>query len=1091
MMYKKCKKLLFLVLLVISIGTVSAQTSSVAGTVISEEDGQPIIGASVSVKGTQIGTVTDVDGKFTLTNVPSTAKTLQVSFIGMETEEVAIKPILEIVMRTNAQQLDEVLVTVAYGTVKRTSLTGAVSSVSQEQIEMRPVSSVTSALEGTTSGVRINSTYGQPGDDPSIYIRGYNTVNGSSDPLYVIDGVPFGGNISDLNPQDIESISVLKDAASCALYGNRGANGVILITTRKGISSKISFDLKVNQGTYSRGIKEYDRTSARQFMEASWQNLRNVRISDKGETAAAAAEYASKNLISDALYLNIWNKPDDQLFDANGNLVADARILSGYADDLDWYKEAIRDGYRQEYSFSGSGATEKSDYYFSLGYLDEKGYVTNADFDRISARTVLNLNPKRWIKAGITLSGTHQVTNYTSGDSDASYTNAFMYAREIAPIYPVHLHNADGTYRLDAEGNKQYDSGFYTNDEGEGMTTRNQYPDRHVIWENELDLDQTVRNTMQGIAYADIKFLKDFTFTLKGDLNVRNSESASYNSAIIGNGKGNLGRASRTIYRYKNYTFQQLLNWGHAFDKHNVSALIAHENYSYNYNYIYGYKTTEVFAGKPNFSNFTDITSLSGYENNYRTESYLGRVRYNYDDRYNLEVSFRRDGSSRFVKENRWGNFGSIGANWIISREDFMKSADWVKNLKLRANWGQVGNDAGVGYYGYMGLYVGSQNANKGAYYLSQNEALDIQWETGEAFGFAMEGRLFNRWNLSVEYFDKRNKNLLFNVYLPLSAGATSNTAAEATISKNLGTISNKGVEISTDIDLYKDKDWTVNFNANASFIKNKVLTLPEQNRKEGIISGNYKIMEGKSRYEFFLYTFEGVDQLTGNSLYKVDLEKNFIKIGEDVEGNKDGTDITDKVTLINGTYYVNNVTYALKEYHGSALPKVYGSFTGSAAYKAFSLSALFTYSLGGKTYDGVYRSLMLAGSSPSNYHLDIMQSWKAAPEGMTETSADRIKKEGIPQINSTLSSDNNTASSRWLTSSDYLVIKNISLSYQLPKSFVKRLDLEAVGFSATCENLLTFAARQGMNPQQSISGSQYNYLVSPRVFSVGVNIKL
>lgn len=1089
------KKLqMLLVFLCMTIGLAMAQTSTITGVVISAEDNEPVIGASVLVKGTTQGSITDLDGAFSIPNVAAKAKTLVVSFVGMRTVEVPIQPNLRIVLHPDTQVMDEVVVTVAYGSAKKSSLTGAISSVDSKQIEARPVSSVTSALEGTTSGVQINSSYGAPGSDPDIRIRGVGTVNGSSAPLYVVDGMPMGGNISDLNPADIESMSVLKDAASCALYGNRASNGVILITTKKGTSQKMSFDLRINQGTYTRGIKEYELMNANQFMEASWMNIKNSRLT-AGDTPEAAAAYASKNLINDYLYLNIYNKADDQLFTADGKLVADAQILSGYADDLDWYDEAIRSGYRQEYTLSGNAATEKSNYYFSLGYLDEQGYVTNSDFDRISARGVINITPKKWISAGVTLNATHQNFNNTNGDSGDSYTNAFMYCRNIAPIYPVHLHNPDGSYRLDAMGNLQYDGGQYESDNGAVVSTRNQYQDRHVIWENEVCSDKTFRNTMQAIAYVDIKFLKDFTFSVKGDLNLRNSENQGYNSAQIGDGKGNGGRASRNNYRYKNYTFQQLLNWNHAFGDHTVGVLVGHENYSYMYSYLYGYKTTQVFEGESAMINFKNITSLYDYENNYRTESYLARVRYNYKEKYNLEASFRRDGSSRFHKDNRWGNFGSIGANWMISEEEFMKDITWLNSLKLRANWGIVGNDAGSSYYGYMALYNNTQNANQGAYYLNQNESYNLKWEGSEAFGFAAEGRLFNRWNISLEYFDKRNKDLLFNVNLPLSAGGTSNsdTGKLASVLMNMGTISNRGWEINTDVDIYKNKDWKINLAANATYIKNKITKLPDQ-YKDGYIDGTKRLEEGRGRYDFYLYTFEGVDQMTGQSLYKANLTDNCIKdaSGNVIAGNPEGSDITENVTTINGKHYVHKTTYAQKEYHGSALPKVYGSFTPSIQYKSLALNAVLTYSLGGKTYDGVYAGLMGAGGTPANRHVDVLNSWDGVPAGMTETSADRIKKDGIPEHNYSTSSDNNAGtSSRWLTSADYLVMKNITLSYQLPKNWVKKFDLQNVGLSLSCENLFTLTARQGMNPQQSFSGTQSNYLVTPRVFSVGVQIKL
>lgn len=1086
-MERKLSVMLIAVFCLLFGGKALAQ-STVSGTVFSSEDDSPIIGASIKIQGTKMGAATDIDGKFRLENVKKGA-TLVVTYIGMQTKTVKAGENMKIYMTSDSKSLDEVVVQVAYGAAKKSTLTGAVTQVDSKQIEVRPVSSVTSALEGTTSGVQINSTYGQPGEEPSIRIRGFGTVNGSATPLYVLDGVPFGGNISDLNSNDIESITVLKDAASCALYGNRASNGVILITTKRGKGEKMAFNLKVNQGTYSRGIKEYKVLNAKEFMETSWLNLRNSRIS-AGDDQATANAYASKNLINDELYLNIYNKADDQLFDANGKLVSDAQILDGYADDLDWYDNAIRDGYRQEYNFSGSQASAKSDYYFSVGYLNEKGYVTNSDFDRLTGRAAMNFRPKKWLNTGFTISGSHQKSNITNGNSSASYTNAFMFCRDIAPIYPVHLHNADGSYQLDSFGNKQYDSGSYTDENGNPVLTRNQYQDRHVIWENELNENKSFRNTIQSSAYMDLKFLNDFTFTVKGELNVRNNENRTYNSALIGDGKGNNGRTSRSIYRYKNYTFQQQLNWNHTFGNHTVGVLLGHENYSYFYDYTYIYKTNQTFAGQDNLDNFTNLTNGSGYSNRYRTESYLGRVRYDYQEKYNVEASFRRDGSSRFAKESRWGNFGSIGASWVVTKEDFMKPITWVNNLKLRADYGLVGNDAGAGYYSYMALYASKQNHNKGAYYLSQLANTKLKWETGASFGIGVDARLFNRWNISAEYFDKRNKDLLFDVYLPLSAGATSSSSAEATITENMGTISNRGFEINTDVDIFKNKDWTVNLSANASFTKNKIVELPEQD-KDGIISGIYKIAEGKSRYEFFTYTYVGVDQMTGNSLYKANLENYHVTTADgQTVGNADGNDISKYVTLIGNEYYVNNTSYALKEYHGSAIPKVYGSFAPSVRYKDLSLSLMFTYSIGGKVYDAVYSSLMSTGTSPSNYHKDILKSWSEIPSGMTEDSQDRIWYGGIPQINSSMTSTNNATSSRWLTDASYLVLKNINMSYSLPKAWVNALTLESIRLNLSCENAFTCTKRRGMNPQQSFDGYQYNYLVTPRVFTIGVDVK-
>jgi len=1004
---------------------------------------------------------------------------------------------------TTEHEFDDVVIQVAYGSAKKSTLTGSVAQIESTDIDKRPVTSITSALEGNVAGVQINSTFGQPGSSPSIIIRGFGTVNGGNGaPLYIIDGVAFGGNPSDLDANDIESITVLKDAASCALYGNRASNGVVLITTKKGKGEKMHFNLNIKQGSYALGMKDYKTLNANQFMEANWMSLRNARMTSKGEDAATAGAFANEHLISDELYLSIYENLVSSipgasrtgLFDENGKLLPTITMLPGYADDLDWMDQATRTGYRQEYNLSGSQATEKSDYYFSLGYLDEKGYLKNSGFDRLNGRVNLNFRPNRWIKAGVNLSGSHQNIDYTTGDNTLSLTNVFYTGRFMAPIYPVHLHDASGNYLLDSYGNKQYDTGSYTDADGNNVTTRMQFPGKNTIWENELNKNRTIRNTGEAIAYMDVNFLNDFTFTMKGDLNLRSDKNTTYYNSSVGDGLAANGRLQKREYSYKNYTFQQQLKWAHTFGDHTLSVLLGHENYSLNYDYTYLVKSNEALVGSTNLSNFATMEQEQGYTMRYRTESYLGRVRYNYLDRYNVEASFRKDGSSRFAKGSRWGTFGSIGANWIVSKEAFMQNLSWVNFLKLSADWGQVGNDAGASYNAYKSLFSSALTyQGNPAYIMTQIGNDQLKWETGESWGIGMEARLFNRWNLNVEYFDRKNKDLLFNVYNPLSAGSTNLKDYSSTITQNLGTIANRGFEISTDVDIFRNKDWKVNLSANATFIKNKVTKLPEQN-KDGIIDGEYKIEEGKSRFEFYTYTYAGVDQMTGKALYKADLENYKVLGGEDgkqvIAGNPDGTDISKEVVCINGNYYVNAITHALKEYHGSAMPTVYGSFCPTVSYKSITFSALFTYSLGGKVYDDIYRQLMTTTTTPHNYHEDIMKSWNGVPEGMTEDSPNRIWANGVPQINSDQSNDNNAISSRWLTSANYLVLKNLYLSYDLPKEWTRAIYMEGIRVNLSCENVFTSTKRRGMNPQQSINGYQYNYLMTPRVFTIGIDVK-
>ena len=1101
------KRLLFL-LTCLTLLTGVAMAKTVKGVVIDASDKEPVIGASVLVKGTQIGTSTDIDGAFVINNVPDNATTLVVSYVGMSTREVAITPgEMTIELTSNSQALDEVVI-VAYGSQKKSSITGAISQVSTEEIERRPVSSVSAALEGATSGITVTSNYGQPGNDPTIIIRGVGTVNGTTTPLYVIDGVPFGGNISDLNPEDIASMSVLKDAASAALYGNRASNGVILITTKKANKEKVSFNFKTSQGWYVRGIPEYERTNAEQFMKIEYQNQMYETLANKynakftAENMAAAHQTINESILADRLFTNVWNAPDNQMYaDVYGNLTSNV-MKGSYAEDLDWWNQSTRAGYRADYNFSGSGATEKSDFYFSLGYLEEQGFMNKSGFNRFSGRAVVNVKPVSWFKAGLNINASHQTLQNSKGNGDdsSSYVNPVYYSRYMSPIYPVHLHDAaTGEYALDDNGERQFDTGYRE----DGSATRKQNADRHAIYENELNSARGLRNTINGVAYADFYLPFGITATIKGNLNVRDTKSDEYSSAVIGDGQADHGRFKRTQYYYKNWNLQEQIRWDYTFNaKHFVSVLLGHENYRYNYDYQYNFKKNESFAGVLALSNFATVNSLTGYQNNYATESYLARVQYNFDDRYNLEASFRRDGTSRFSPDSRWGNFGSVGANWVFTNEEFMKNLTWLNSGKLRADWGHVANDGAAGYYAYLSLYDSSSsgtNAGKPAYWYAQNGNPDLHWETGESWGFALETRMFNRWNFSIEYYSRVNKDLLFDLYDPLSAGAQDPGDAESVKTVNLGKIQNSGIEINTDVDIIKTKDWTFNFGMNLTTIRNRVIELPEQNR-DGIISGSQNIMEGKNRYSWYTYHYEGVDQMNGRAVYTPNLTDYHIVGANDeiIGGTYDADNKLTSTALPDGQYvkvgdkyYVYNTTYGERDFRGKSLPSIYGAFNPSLRYKNFNLSAVVTWSLGGKIMDSSYSNLMSVSSSANTYHIDALNSWYGIPDGMTETSADRISTDVNPVVAQSLNSYNNATSDRWLTSRDYLVLKNINFAYTLPKSLVNRLTLQNVQLSFSAENVFTKTARKGLDAQQTLSGYQYNYIPSSRVFTFGLSVTM
>lgn len=1147
------KLFFFMLAMLISTFAASAQNRTITGMVIDETNDEPLVGATVEPIGGGKATVADIDGKFTLT-IPTSVKEVKVSYVGYKTKVSHVQTNMVIKLQTTSENLDD-LVVVAYGVQKKSSITGAISTVDAEEIAKRPVSSATAALEGVSPGITVTGNYGSPGESPTILIRGIGTVNGSTSPLYVVDGVPFGGNISDLNPDDIESMSVLKDAASAALYGNRASNGVILISTKRQKGEKLSLNFRMSQGWYERAIPEYDRTNVAQFMHAEYQNIANVYLGNNvgkvdRSDKQAIFNHVIGNIFDDRLSANYFNIRDAKdLYTLDGQLVPGAAILPEVAGDLDWFDQATRHGYRQEYVLNGAGSSNRSDYYFSVSYLNENGYMKDSSFDRLTGRGSINLNPTSWIRAGLNTSVSHQNYQNTSngvGDGSSSYNNPFYFCRYIAPVYPVHQHYIEdatyydsngkpydvkaGDWVLDDKGQRVYDNGYYTvyNEKGNSydVDTRNQNQDRNIILESMVNRGRTVRNTMNSIGYVDFLLPYGFTASLKGNINTHNQEFTKYGSKLIGDSKARGGSLSKTIYNYKNWTMQQQLNWNKTYGVHNIQVLLGHENFVNQYDYTYVVKDNEAFAGMPALSNFSVMNSIEGYKNIYRTESYLGRVMWNINDTYNLEASVRRDGTSRFSKKSRWGTFGSVGLNWIFTNESFMQStAKWLNNGKLRADWGQVGNDAAADYYAYYTLFDSDSHASLPAFYLSQYRADNLKWETSESWGIALETRMFDRWNLTLEYFDKRNKDLIFNVYSPVSGGPNNTSSATSTTAQNLGTISNRGLEISTDIDIFKNQDWKINIAANLTTIKNKIVSLPAQNRKitklaadpsmqppAGISDGSRFISEGKSRYEWYTYHWAGVDQMDGQSLYDANLvdyhvtQEDGTILGGSYEVDNDGNPVRDAngqlvristelpksaYQFINGKYYVHKTTYAQKDWRGSSLPTAYGSFSGNISWKGFTLTAMFTYSLGGKIMDGIYSSLMSSGKTPANYHVDILNSWYGIPEGITETSTNRINPNINPEINYNTNTDNNATSDRWLISRDYMCFKNLNLTYSLPKKLTQSWGLSRVQLSFSAENLHIWGSRKGMNPMMSISGGQSNYLVPARVFTFGLNVNI
>ncbi|WP_170123331.1 TonB-dependent receptor [Pedobacter nutrimenti] len=1030
---------------------------------IVDETGQPLSGASVLVKGTVKAVATDANGNFLLKNVDKNA-ILIIKFIGYAPKEVkATENMGNIQMEPDSQVLNEFIV-VAYGTTKKGAFTGSAAKVSAEDLATRPVTNINSALAGSAPGIQVNAGTGQPGAAPSIRIRGIGSINASNDPLYIVDGIQYDGNIANLNTDDIENITVLKDAASSSLYGSSAANGVILITTKKGKSGKEQLSFRMMQGLVSRGVPEYDLVNAYQYYPLAWQAYRNSLVypasaSTPGLSLAAANAQATKD-IKGLLMNNPFNVADNAIVGIDGLLNPDARLL--YPDDLDWLKEVARTGNRSDYTMSLGGGTDKSDYYASLGYLNEKGYIIRSDYNRINGRINVNSRPMSWFKTGLNLSAALIKSNQADAGTSGSLVNPFNFSRGIGPIYPVYAHNpVTGDFLYDSRGDKVYDTGSL---QGTSYGVPNRpsgaSSGRHVLQETLLNSTIVKRNVLGGRTYGEITFLKDFKFTTNLGVDVTSYQFADYQNKLVGDGAPN-GRARNTNTTTTSYTIEQLLNYNKSFGKHNVAVLLGHNNYAYNYKYMTGARNTQVVDDSKELVNFTTTTSLSSYTDNYHKEAYFTRVNYDYDGKYFLSGSFRRDGSSKWAPGRRWGSFYSVGGAWLINKEGFLADQTWLNSLKLRSSYGSVGNDGLTGYYIDREFYsLGYNNAVEPGILVGTLPNPTITWETNIQADAALEFAMFdNRLRGSFELFNRASDNLLFEVPLPLSSGYGIG-GGTGVFAKNIGRMRNRGIEIQLGADIIKSKAFKWDMNINWTMVRNKITAMPEETPV--IIDGTKQLAVGQSRYEFWLRQWAGVDPADGAGLYEI----NPLNLPSAAD-----------TRTINGQKYTSNSNNALYAYSGSALPKFDGSITNTFAYKDWSLSVQLNYGVGGKYYDGNYQGLMSYSSYGGSLHVDALKSWQQVGD-----------PSGIPRLDVGRSSFYNATSTRFLIDASYLDMRAVTLGYNVPKPFIKKVGLSKLNVFASGENLFLVSKRKGLDPRQNFNGTNGNVYSPSRVVSLGIN---
>lgn len=1059
-------RLLFTLLLVLCGFAASAQ-STVRGTVKSSSGDEPLIGVTVLVKGTTNGSPTDVDGNFEI-NVSDVANAILVfSYTGFTTLEVPIagKSVLNVTMESALNVLDE-FVTVAYGTVKKEALTGSVGTIKAEAIAKRPISNITAAIEGAVPGVVTQTASGQPGSGLAVRIRGFGSINATSDPLYVVDGVPYVGGTSNINPDDVESISILKDASATALYGSRAANGVVIITTKKGKrDGRNNVSIKVTQGVASRGLPEYERLDAFQYYPIMWEAYRNsltYPASGTGISRDSASRVASgltaRTGIADLLAYNPFNVAKNAIVGTNGAINSSAQLI--YPDDLDWTKDLLRDGNRKDYSVNFNGGSEKFDYFLSAGYLQEDGYTLQTDFKRYTARLNVNVQPVKWLKTGLNIAGNHSISNTARDGGSTNFVNPFFFSRNVGPIYPVFAHNmTSGEYLLNANGQRYWDLGNLGSS-GLGIPNRPSggFAGRHALGETTLNSQLFTRTVASVRSTTDLFFLKNFKFTNNASVDFQYQNDNSFDNPVVGDGAP-AGRSSRAAGSTTALILSQLLNFNKEFGGHGVDLLAGHESYNERSTDLNGFKQGISLSGNTELGNFTTINSLGSSLDRYTIESFFSRANYNYRGKYLISGSIRRDGNSRFASESRWGTFWSAGAGWNIDKEKFL-DVKWIDQLKLRSSYGVVGVADGIGLYAYQGLYNYSNNANEPGIIQSQTAFLnrDLTWENNEQFDIGLDFSFFkSRVSGSIEFYNRVSRDLLFAVPQPLSSGALS-------VNQNTATMFNRGIEANLNIDIVRTNSFTWNTNINASTVKNEITKMPETVPE--FITGTKKYAVGSSIFEYWLRSYYGVDPSDGAALY--------------VSANK--TAATGRRFIVNAAGGTDTVTTLIAngkfEFNGSVIPKVYGSISQSIRYKNFTLSGLFTFQIGGLTYDGLYQSLMSASNYGGASHVDILKRWQNEGD-VTD----------VPRMDAGRAADFNATSSRWLIDASYLNIRSINLSYSLPKGFMSRLKLSGGQVFVSAENVAFFSKRKGMNNQQAFSGVTSNAYPPARVISGGFTL--
>ena len=1010
-----------------------AQDITVTGKVTA--GGEEIPGVTVSVKGQTRGTITGIDGSYSLRVKGD--ESLVFSFIGYETvtEQVNKRKVINVELQETSQMVDEVIITVPYGTAKKSTFTGSASFIPAGTIEKAQVSSVSKALQGTVAGLQSFSSSGQPGSDATIFIRGVGSVNASTNPLYVVDGVPYDGALSSIASSDIESITVLKDAASAALYGSRAANGVIMITTKQGTKeSAPTVDFSAKYGFSSRARADYYQVNTNQYFELYWEAMRNYRM-DNGYSAADAAAYASSNLTGN-LGINPYGSAFPEPVGLDGKLVSGANPLWNDS----WDDALSQDAHYSDLNIRVSGGSKNSKYFASAGYMNDQGAYICSGFKRYTLRANITSDIRKWLQVGLNLSGTHSVQDSPKQD-DSAISNVVAFARSLPSFYPVYQRDMKtGAYLLDENGDRMFDYGEYR---------PNSYAKYNLLASMPHDKREVKRDAASLRGYVQVAPIEGLTYKMSLNVDYNSKFLHNYDNPTYGPGSISGGEVSKQNYRTTGMTFNNVVNYQRTInDNHNIRVMVGQEYYEYNTSNFGGTRSKVIMDGFYEPDAASSLSDFSGDSDQYKLLSYFGSAEYSYASKYFLSGSVRTDGSSRFHPDHRWGTFWSVGASWKIMQEAFMaETSGWLSNLSLRASYGAQGNDQ-VGYYAYQALYSIRNNLGESGLHAYRLATPNLSWETNLNTNVGLDFGLWNnRLSGTVEYFERRSKDLLFSKDLVPSSGFSS-------MDENIGAIKNYGWELQIAGYPIVTKDWKWKLSLNATTYKNKITSLPA----DEMWSGNKKWVKGGSLYDFYLVEWAGVNPENGNPMW--------------YRYNNDGEKVT--------TEDYSSTTTSDKVKCGNSLPKWTGGIQSDLSYKDFSLSFLFSYSLGGKIYNGDKLSLMSQGPTGTSWSVDMLDRW--TPEN---TNTD------VPRLTTSPKSSWTNSSDRFLVDRSYLRLKNITFSYNLPKTILNTLTLKDASVFFQAENMLTFTKQQGLDPEQTVGGSTYYRYPAMKTISFGINVKL